>query len=262
MITLLSSLWGRRELLLMLVARNLKIRYKGSALGFLWSLLTPLCFILIYSVFARILRFAENQPGYLQFLIVGIISWQFFLSCMNDSLHSIVGNVNLIKKTSFPRIILPLSTVVANLVNFLLTVAVMTVYLLAAGMTPAHPWALVPAVLTQTALCLGIAFFAASSNVFFRDTEHITGVLSLAWFFLTPIFYPIDMQLSHAPAGLAWMAFLNPMTGVVCASRFAFLGTPLPGAQGMLLSGAVSWAMLFAGAAIFQAAQRRFADEL
>jgi ABC-2 type transport system permease protein len=138
----------------------------------------------------------------------------------------------------------------------------MILYLFAEGMAPAHPWAFVPALLTQTALCLGIALFAASSNVFFRDTEHITGVLSLAWFFLTPVFYPIDMQLSHAPAGLAWMVFLNPMTGVVCAARFAFLGTPLPGAQGMLLSGAICWATFFAGVAVFQAAQRRFADEL
>ena len=260
--TLMSSLWSRRELLQMLVARNLKIRYKGSALGFFWSLLTPLCFIVIYSVFARILRFNDNRPGYLQFLIVGIVTWQFFLSCMNDSLHAIVGNVNLIKKTAFPRIILPLSTVLANLVNFLLTVAVLLLYLLAAGEVPAHMEAFVPAVLTQTALCLGIALLAASSNVFFRDTEHIVGILSLAWFFLTPIFYPIELQLSHAPAKLAWMAFLNPMTGVVCASRYAFLGTPMPEFTGMLISAAVSWGVLFAGLAVFQAAQRRFADEL
>lgn len=260
--TLLSSIWSRRELLLMLVARNLKIRYKGSVLGFFWSLLTPLCFILIYSAFARILKFSANQPGYLQFLIVGIVSWQFFLSCMNDSLHSIVGNVSLIKKTAFPRIILPVSTVAANLVNFMLTVAVLLVYLLAIGMTPVHVGAFVPAVLTQTALCLGISLLAASSNVFFRDTEHIVGILSLAWFFLTPVFYPIELQLSHAPGGFAWMAFLNPMTGVVCASRYAFLGTPLPGVQGMLLSSAVAWGTLVAGIAVFQAAQRQFAEEL
>jgi ABC-2 type transport system permease protein len=259
---LFRSLWSRRELLLMLVSRNLKIRYKSSFLGFFWSLLTPLCFIVIYALFARILRFNDGSPIYLQFLIVGIVSWQFFLSCMNDSLHAVIGNGNLIKKTSFPRLILPVSTVLANLVNFMLTVAVLLVYLCAIGLFPKHLVVLLSALLTQTALCLGVSFLASASNVFFRDTEHIIGVLSLAWFFLTPIFYSIERQLQHVPRSLEWMVFLNPMTGVVCSTRHALLGTDLPAGWGVLLSAGVAWAFLFMGLSVFQAAQTRFADEL
>ena len=109
------------ELTRILTARNLKIRYKGSVLGFFWSLLTPALTILMYAVFAHILKFNKGQPHYLQFLVSGIIVWGFTAGCLNDSLFSIAGNSNLVKKVYFPRAILPLATALANGVNFLLT---------------------------------------------------------------------------------------------------------------------------------------------
>lgn len=259
---ILLSVWERRELVLMLIGRNLKIRYKGSVLGFFWSLLTPLCFIFIYAIFAKILKFNDGKPGYLQFLIVGIVSWQFFQMCMNDSLHSITGNVNLIKKTSFPRIILPLSTVLANLVNFILTLAVLVFYLFFAGVFPPNPIFIAPAMLNQTALCLGISLLASTCNAFFRDTEHIVSVLLLAWFFLTPVFYDIGLQIEHAPEGYQWLIYLNPMTGIICLSRYALLGTMLPPRSGLLISGLTAWIVLFWGIIVFQSTEKKFADEL
>ena len=147
------------ELTRILTARNLKIRYKGSVLGFFWSLLTPALTILMYAVFAHILKFNKGQPHYLQFLVSGIIVWGFTAGCLNDSLFSIAGNANLVKKVFFPRAILPLSTALANGVNFLLTFVPLALYLALTGTLAWGPgllW-LVPAFAFHLALCAGIA---------------------------------------------------------------------------------------------------------
>lgn len=260
--SLAGKIWDRRELLWILVVRNLKIRYKNSALGFFWSLLTPLVMIVIYAIFARILRFNEGQPFYLQNLVTGIVVWQFLSMCLNDSLHAVTGSTNLVKKTSFPRIILPLSTITANLINFLLTLTVLVSYLLIAGLKPASLYFLPFVILSHAALCLGLGLMISSANVFFRDTEHIIGVSVLAWFFLTPVFYDVGLQLQFLPDGSEWLAFLNPMTGLVCAYRHIFMSMPPEGLLHVALSAAVSWIALSVGVVAFQKAQVFFADEL
>ncbi len=266
MIKALKDVWLRRELLGILVGRNLKIRYKHSVLGFFWSLLGPLLLIMIYATFAAILRFNVGRPHYLQFLVIGIVVWQFLSMCLNDSLHAVMGSSNLVKKTAFPRIILPLAMVFANLANFLLTWIVLFLYLLWAGMHFQH-LALLPVVLlAQTALCLGLALFLSACNVFFRDTEHILGVGSLAWFFLTPIFYPLKDQLEFLPEHLSWLAFLNPMTGVMWGYRTVLMSDKLPDVAVPLwfpaVSATVCFAVLGIGLIVFQKLQSRFGDEL
>lgn len=263
-----GSLIARRELIGSLVGRNLKIRYKGSALGFFWSLLTPLCFILIYAVFARLLKFGGSTPDYLQYLVAGIIVWQFTAGCLNDSLHSISGNANLVKKVFFPRVILPLSTALANLVNYLLTFAVLLLYLVVSG--HAHLgacWLLAPAFAMHFALCFGLCCLCGTSNVFFRDTEHIVGVISQAWFFTTPVMYPVSFQLDFLPARLGWLAYLNPMTGVLALYRRAILGHAIdaggsPWWAGVAASCAVCLAVLAAGRRVLKAGDARFGDVL
>ena len=255
----------RRELLLILVSRNLKIRYKHSTLGFFWSLLGPLFLILIYATFASILRFNQGRPGYLQFLVVGIVSWQFLVMCLNDSLYAIMGNANLVKRTAFPRAILPLAMVTANLVNFLLTGVVLFAYLLIVR-ADFGPLLLLPAVLaTHVALCLGLALAMSTANVFFRDTEHILSVVTLAWFFLTPIFYPVGMQLEKLAALPGWvgnLVFLNPMTGLVCAYRAILISGETPPMALMGISFAVCWIVLLIGVVVFRRFEWRFGDEL
>ncbi len=258
----LKEIWARRELVWILVVKNLKIRYKNSALGFFWSLLTPLVMIAIYAVFARILRFNDGSPCFLQMLVTGIVVWQFLSMCLNDSLHAVMGNSNLVKKTAFPRMVLPLSTVIANLINFLLTLIVLNIYLLAVGLRPTHLVYLPLLLLTNTALCLGLAMIFSSANVFFRDTEHIIGVSTLAWFFLTPVFYSVTKQLSFLPERYHWMVYLNPMTGLLGGYRFVFMSITTMGPCDILISCAVSWVVLLAGIAIFQKSQTAFADVL
>jgi len=266
MSNLLKEIYSRRELLLILVGRNLKIRYKSSSLGFFWSLLGPLFLILIYSIFAGILKFNLGRPNYLEFLVVGIIAWQFLSMCLNDALHAIVGNVNLIKKTAFPRFILPLSMVIANLVNFLLTAVVLLVFLVVKRMPFSHCELMPLVVLTQCALCLGMACLISASNVFFRDTEHLVGIVSLAWFFMTPIFYPVALQLSKLPEALHWVAFLNPMSGIMWTYRGMLMSGAAPDLAPDLsliaISFCVSWTIMFVGVEVFQKCQIRFGDEL
>lgn len=259
---MLDDIYKRRELWSLLVVRNLKIRYKNSVLGFFWSLLIPVFLILIYAVFARMLRFDGGRAHYLQFLVIGIVCWQFLIMCLNDSLNTVSGNANLIKKTSFPRLILPLAMVSANLVNFLLTTGVLAVYLLIMQLPFSHLLWLPAVVLTQCALCLGLALILSAANVFFRDTEHILQILTLGWFFLTPIFYPVEMQFGILPANLHGLAFLNPMNGILCSYRAVWMSDPLPPLGFVGLSFAVSWILLGIGAWFFQRVQMQFSDEL
>ncbi len=268
-----AEVCARRELLLILVSRNLKIRYKQSVLGFFWSLLGPLLMIVVYAVFASILKFNSGRPHYLQFLVVGIVTWQFLAMCLNDSLYAVMGNANLIKKTRFPRIILPLAMVLANLANFLLSWAVLLTYLVWMRLPFEHLWLLPFIILLQTCLCLGMALILSTANVFFRDTEHILGVGILAWFFLSPVFYPVSMQLDKlgelgaASGALRYAAFLNPMTGIVWLYRRVLMSTQTgdiaalaPGQLG--ISVAVCFALLLIGFVVFQTCEPRFGDEL
>ncbi|MDD5708831.1 MAG: ABC transporter permease [Kiritimatiellae bacterium] len=266
MSALSNAIYVRRELLAMLIVRNLKIRYKNSALGFFWSLLTPACFIAIYAVFAGILgirgrMLGTDGPGFLPFLVTGIVVWQFTATCFSDALQAIAGNANLVKKAAFPRMLLPLSMVLANACNFLLTLVVLWCYLAWAGAGFGAGWLLLLALPAQAALCLGLALLTATANVFYRDTEHIVGVAALAWFFLTPVFYPASLQIEYLGAAPDWLAYLNPMTGLLDAYRQVFLGMPADPA-GMAVSAAVSLALLLTGIAVFQSSEGRFGDEL
>jgi len=256
----LKEVFQRRELLLILVVRNLKIRYKNSALGFFWSLLSPLFLILIYAVFLRVMRFAWDLPV----LVTGIIVWQFLALCLGDSLHAVVGNANLVTKASFPRIILPLAMTGANLVNFLLSFAVLCVYLVVVRVDAGAVLWLPLILLTQFALCFGVALIISCANVFFRDTEHILSVVMLAWFFLTPVIYPIEIVF-ESPSLPWWTPIayhLNPMTGIVTAYRAVLLSSPLPGSGLLPLSFCVAWAVPLVGFFLFQRLEGRFGDEL
>lgn len=260
MLGLFRDLYRRRELLAILVGRNLKIRYKNSVLGFFWSLLVPVFLILIYALFLRLMRFAWDLP----MLVTGIIVWQFFAMSLGDSLHAIVGNANLVTKSAFPRVVLPAATVMANFVNFLLSGAVLLIFLLVVGADFSHAYWLPVAVFAQLALVLGVALFFSVANVYFRDTEHLVSMILLAWFFTTPVIYPIGLVLDHPdlPAWIKTVFFLNPMTGIVTVYRIALLGAESPGLRALATSFAVAAGILVGGLAAFRALQDKLGDEL
>lgn len=255
MFAIFSELHQYRELIWNLVVRNLKIRYKGSALGFFWTLVNPLFMMAIYLFFIRLMRFEMN----LAVLLVGLIPWQFLIMCLNDSVESITGNANLVKKTRFPRFVLPLSIVVANLINFLLSLVVLFAFLLILGYGIPKSVVWLPLVIAiEFFLCLGLSLFVACTHVYFKDIQHLLSVGLLAWFFLTPIIYPISIIPERF---LKWFLF-NPMASLVGLYRQVFLETePVP-ILGLYLCLGVTIAFFVMGVVSFRRFEPNFADEL
>jgi lipopolysaccharide transport system permease protein len=257
---LLAEIVARRELVENLVARNLKQRYKGSALGFLWSLLHPLFLVLIYLVFIRLMRFPTRLPD----LLVGVMTWQFLSLCASDAAGVVLGHASLVKKTWFPRVILPLSAVLGNLVHFGLSLLVLGVALPLLGAPPRAGWLLVPAVIAlQCLLCLGLSLGLSALNVFYRDVEHLVPIGLMSWFFVTPVIYSAEHVVGNPtlPSWAAAVFFANPMAALLAWYRHALLGDPLPPVAlwpGLL----VAVGVFGLGALVFMRLEPRFADEL
>lgn len=214
----LREIWAARELLTAMVRKELKVKYKDSALGFLWSMLNPLMYLVIfYLVFTKFLP--NGIPLFPIWLLSGLLVWNFFSSVLPSATSAVVGNASLIKKVSFPREVLPLATVGAGLVHFTLQGTVMLAGLIVFqhGINPGF-MALVPfAMLTLVVLTAGLAIFLAAVNVYVRDSQHLIELMLLAWFWMTPIIYPFapvakrftDIDLPQ------WLFALNPLTPVV-----------------------------------------------
>ena len=227
----LRELYTYRYLLRNLVIRDLKVRYKNSLLGVLWSLLHPLLMMTVYTVLFTILIPNEGVENYPIFILVALIPWQFHTGTLNSSAHAITGSAAIIKKVYFPRILLPTATMLSNLVNFLLASLVLLVLLYAfgVGLTIHALW--VPLLLlTQMIFLLGLALIVSTLQTFYRDTAMILEVGLLAWFFLTPVFYPFERFGTQAevwgivfnPARL--MRWVNPMASIVDGYRTVLWG--------------------------------------
>jgi ABC-type polysaccharide/polyol phosphate export permease len=257
----LREIIRKREMLATLVARNLKIRYQSSALGFLWTLLNPLFMMLIYWLFIRLMKFPMDPWS----LLTGVLAWQFLTMCCGDAINAVAGHPNLVKKVYFPRIILPLATVLANLVNYLLSLVVLCALTLFAGKFAWGPaLATLPLViLVQLLFCLGLALIISCSSVYFRDTEHIVAVLLMAWFFMSPVIYSLDYISAKAPFPLL-LAFykLNPMVGLITLYRRIIVNGPAPGLLAAAAAVVVPLLILGAGLRIFSRYEPDFADEL
>ncbi len=258
---LLQEVIRKREMLATLVARNLKIRYQSSALGFLWTLLNPLFMMLIYWLFIRLMKFPMDPWS----LLTGVLAWQFLTMCCGDAINAVAGHPNLVKKVYFPRIILPLATVLANLVNYLLSLVVLFALTLLAGKFAWGPAlaALPLVILVQLLFCLGLALIISCSSVYFRDTEHIVAVLLMAWFFMTPVIYSLDYISAKAP--FPWLLAcykLNPMVGLITLYRRIIMNGPSPGWLAAAASVIVPFLILGAGLRIFTRYEPDFADEL
>ena len=221
-----------RYVLRNLVMRDLKARYKNSYLGVVWSLLNPLLMMAVYTILFTILIPADNIPHYPIFILVAIIPWQFFSSTILNGTASITNNAPLVKKVYFPRLLLPGSTLLSNLVNFFIACIILVIFLYAfgIGLTIHALW--FPAILlTQIIFMYGLIFILSSMHTFYRDTLMVMEVAILAWFFLTPIFYPFERFKEYAEmAGFAFnpariMRWINPMASIVDSYRTVLWGT-------------------------------------
>lgn len=228
-----------RALLYNLTIRDLKVRYKNSLLGVVWSLLHPLLMMVVYTVLFTILIPSDDIDNYPIFILVALIPWQFFSGTMISGTNSIVANASLIKKVYFPRILLPVSNLLSNFVNFLLAWVVLLILLFAFGIGLSIHALWVPAILiTQIIFMLGLLFIFSTLQTFYRDTLMMLEVALLAWFFLTPVFYPFErfgesaelLGVTFNPARL--MRWLNPMASIIDGYRTVLWGNVGSGGPG------------------------------
>lgn len=227
MLTRLIELWQYRELIRNLVVRDLKVRYKNSLLGVAWSWLNPLLMMIVFTVVFNVLTGqVDGLPHYPIYILSGILPWNFFSASVIGSTNSIVNNGYLIKKVYFPREVLPISVVLSNMVNFLIALPVFFALALLSGVGLSVWVALLPVVLlTQVMFTVGVGLILSTLNVFYRDTQIIMEVIMLAWFFMTPVFW--DVQLLPAGKvilGINWpiqrlFYILNPMASIINAYR-------------------------------------------
>ncbi|MGH2537156.1 MAG: ABC transporter permease [Candidatus Promineifilaceae bacterium] len=270
-----GALWRHRYLLYNLTLRDLKVRYKNSALGVIWSLLNPLLTMLVFTLVFTVLMPNNSLRDYPVFILVGLLPWNFFRGALVGGTVSIVANSNLIKKVYFPRELLPAAAVLSNLVNFMLAAVILAVFLYASGLgVTIHALWLLPLLLIQIIFTLGLSLALGAVNVFYRDTMMILDVVLLAWFFLTPVFYPFDLLsqpstlfgIEFIPAQV--MRWLNPMASIIDGYRTVLWGSRLSqGAVAMepiyvLRTFITAVLFLAAGYAFFNRFQHLFGEKL
>ena len=260
----LRALVRYRGLIQTLVARDLKARYRGSVLGFFWSFINPLLLLLIYSfVFTTVLpRTGDTKlEPYALFMFCGILPWTWFSSSILESSNVLISNGNLIKKVLFPAEVLPVVTVLANMVHFFLGLPILAAFLIYYR-RPLDPIELLwfpVIVLVQLVLLLGLSLFAAALTVHFRDLKDILGNLLTLWFFATPIIYPMN----EAPERFRWLLNLNPMTHLAISyQEVLFYIGPHGHWRWLIALFAGSIGVFFAGYFVFDRLRDSFAEEV
>jgi ABC-2 type transport system permease protein len=223
----LSNLWQRRELLGQLIVSDIRVKYKGSALGLFWSMLAPAMnlaiYFLVFSVFLK-----NGIPNFVIYLFSGLIVWNMFFNAVIGSTTVVIARAGLVKKVSFPREILALSTVGATVVYFFVQLAVLAVFLVLLGHQPA--WSYLPllpvAFVTLYLLSAGVSVLMSGITVYMRDMAHLIEVLLQLTFWLTPVVYSYENTISPALArhGVSWLYFVNPMTPIVMTFQRIFYG--------------------------------------
>lgn len=267
----IPRVWDKRNLVLLteLTKTDFKLRYQGSVLGYLWALLRPLLmFAILYIVFAKLLQFGNDIPHYPVYLLTGTVLWGFFTECSQQGIQAMVGRGDLIRKISFPKYIVTVSTTLTAVINLLINLVVIVIFALINGVTPSFSWLLVlPLIFELYLLALGISFLLGSINVKYRDIGSIWDVLIQALFYAVPIIYPIAM-VAETSTWAAKVILLNPIAQVIQDVRWSLI-TPAT----VTTSGFVGvWAELVAmgivlvifviGALVFRQRSRFFAEEI
>ncbi|MFQ6099434.1 MAG: ABC transporter permease [Armatimonadota bacterium] len=264
----LREIWNRRELVAALVVRDLKIRYRNSILGFMWSLLTPLLLMLVlWLVFKRVVRFT-SEPNYTVKLLCGLVPWLFFQQSLLDACPSVLKFRQVVKKVYFPREVLPISVVLANLVHLLLSVVVLFGLLVVVG-TPFHlTFLFLPVlILVEWILVQGMAFLLASLHTFYQDVQYIVAALLMMMFYLSPIIYKVYEHgrvpaRAGVPAEYEPYYMLNPLAVITEGFRQVLLRNELPNPHFLAIAFLIGVFCMVLGYKTFRACQWRFPEVL
>lgn len=246
-----TMFWG-------LITSELRTRYKGSILGFLWTFLNPLLMLVVYSVvFSTIMR--VTMPHYSAFLFIGLLGWNLFSTSIQTGVGVINRQGSLVKKIYFPREILPLAIVASSAINYLFSLVILLPFLVISGIDPSWTWLNIFIILIIECMATaGFSLLLSSLNVYLRDIEHVTGIFLMAWFYITPVVYSLKM----IPERYTQIFKLNPLTDFIVSFQDAlYYDQPLR-LKMFLYSIIISLLILVLGWTIFNHLSRRFAEEV
>ena len=258
----LEKVWQYRELLYFLVWRDIKVRYKQTVLGMIWIVLQPVVSMVIFSVlFGVLLNVPSGGVPYPLFAFAGLLPWNYFAFSLTRASTGLVDSANLITKIYFPRLTIPISSVLSGLIDFAVAFLVLMGLMAYFGVTPTAKVILLPIFLLLAVLAaLGFGLWLSALNVRYRDIKYLTPFFVQMWMYLTPVIYSADL----VPEPFRSLLGLNPMTGVVVGFRWALLGGELADSQapGPLFAASIviTLIVLISGAYFFRATERTFAD--
>jgi lipopolysaccharide transport system permease protein len=254
----LGELWRYRDLLLVLVWRDISANYRQSIIGYGWAVFKPLLTMIVFSViFGMFARFPSDGLPYPLFVFAGLLPWLYFSSCLTGTSNSVVGNAHLLTKVYFPRLILPLTSLVSGLADFTIQFILLGGMMLWFGVAPSWTILLVPGLVVLAMLAaLSVGLWLTAINVKFRDVGVMVPFLLQMWIWITPIAYPSSL----VPERWRLLYALNPMTGVVDTFRWALFGTAPPNGPMMGISFSVVAILLISGLYYFRKVERTFAD--
>ena len=253
----LRELWAYRELFLALTARDVKVRYKQTSLGILWALIQPLANMMIFTlIFGRLAKIPSDGIAYPVFVFSALLPWTFFSNAVSTAASSVVGSSALVSKVYFPRLIIPLSSVGAGLVDFAIAACILLVLMVYFQVGFSLNLLAAPLLAVATLFtALGVGSLISALNVAYRDFRYVVPFMLQFWMFATPVVYPVSL----VPERWQWLLYLNPMAGLVDAYRACFLARPFD-PTGLAISGAMSVAFFVLGIVYFGRVERRFAD--
>ena len=256
----LPELWQYRELLYFLIWRDMKVRYKQTVIGVAWAVLQPLAMVLVFTLFfGKLAKLPSEGIPYPLFAYAGLLPWQTFSRTISESANCLIADQRLITRVYFPRLLVPLSTTMAALVDFAIAALLLGVLMLGYGMAPAPSVMWLPLFVgLMLATALGVGFWLSALNLEYRDVRYVLPFVSQLWLFLTPVVYPSSM----VPSRWRLLYGLNPMVGVVEGFRWAVFGTGQGSGLMIAVSVASACALLLSGVIFFQTRERVFADIL
>lgn len=255
----LRELWEYRELLYFLTWRDIKVRYKQTVLGAAWAIIQPFMTMIVFSLFfGGLARIPSDGVPYPVFSYAALVPWTFFANGLSMSSNSLVGSANLIKKVYFPRLVIPISTVFAGVVDFVLAFVVLLLMMLLFDIVPTGNIIFLPLFLLLAFItALGVGLWLSAMNVQFRDVRYTVPFLTQFWMFITPIAYPSSLIENEV---LRTIYGINPMAGVVEGFRWALLGTDSAPGPIILVSSLAALILFISGLFYFRRMEKTFAD--
>lgn len=255
----IKELYAYREMIISLVRKDLRGRYKASALGFLWTFINPLLQLIVYTIVFSVIMRAGIKDFYM-FLFVALVPWIFFSSSLTGGANTIINNCDMVKKIYFPRLVLPMAYVTSCFVNMLFCFIVIFAVIIVTGFGVNFIALLcLPLIMViEYMLALGISFITSACTVYLRDLEHILGIVTMVWMYLSPIMYPP----SFIPDKYRALFNLNPMTPVITAYRDILYYKTVPNFQTLLSSVVIGIVSIMVGYFVFEKLQKGFAEEM